>query len=213
MQEFEEASPLSSSPYVIDLAMVMEAEAAAARSEWSQIILLLGAWPVPLIHYWRTPEGKALAPQSRLWIARGLELLGLAHAVLGEWIEAGDILRLATKYVHQGPAAASIFATLGRIQFNSGREGEAIGYFRRALALGFEAQQILPLLAQSFFLRKCYVAAIACLEQAVQVGVPRDSLNSLFARVEKRLGAPLREWRKGVQRSVPPPPPLPMNKK
>jgi len=179
----------------IDLSKVAEAEAAAQNNEWSKVVTLLGAWPAPLAIFLRTPEGQMLASDARGLIAKGLGLLGSACVRLGEVEQAEEVFRIGIQYAQEGIAAADLFRRLGEALLLNARPGEAVGALRRALAFGGPATQVMPPLARAFMQRKRYVAAYACLRDALDAGVVERDLASELREVESALGASLTAWK------------------
>ena len=168
----------------IDLSKVAEAEACALRKEWPKVIALLGTWPAPLAIFLRTPEGQMLAPEARALIAKGLGLLGSACVHLGEIEQAEEVFRIGIQYAQEGMAAAELFRRLGEALLINERPGEAIGPLRRALAFGGLPQEVLPPLARALIKRGRYVAAFACLKDALAAGAPEKELAEDIREVE-----------------------------
>ena len=179
----------------IDLSKVAEAEACALRKEWPKVIALLGTWPAPLAIFLRTPEGQMLAPEARALIAKGLGLLGSACVHLGEIEQAEEVVRIGIQYAHEGMAAAELFRRLGEALLINDRPGEAIGPLRRALAFGGLPQEVLPPLARALCQRGRYVAAFACLKDALAAGAPEKELAEDIREVETKLGPALTAWK------------------
>jgi hypothetical protein len=179
----------------IDLSKVAEAEAAALHNEWPKVVQLLGAWPAPLAIFLRTPEGQMLAPDARALIAKGLGLLGSACVQLGEAEQAEEVFRIGIQYAQEGFAAADLFRRLGEALLLNGRPGEAVGALRRAMAFGGPQAQVMPLLARSFLLRKRFVAAYACIRDALEAGVGERELADEMRQVESALGLALTSWK------------------
>jgi hypothetical protein len=179
----------------IDLSKVAEAEAAALRKEWPKVIALLGAWPAPLAIFLRTPEGQMLGADARSLIAKGLGLLGSACVHLGEVEQAEEVFRIGIQYAQDGVAAAELFRRLGEALLLNDRAGEAIGPLRRALAFGGPAAEVMPPLARAFLKRGRYVAAYACLRDAMDAGVVERDLVEEIRLVEGALGPSLTAWR------------------
>ncbi|MCA9585967.1 MAG: hypothetical protein KC657_11470 [Myxococcales bacterium] len=179
----------------IDLSKVAEAEAFALKKEWPKVIALLGTWPAPLAIFLRTPEGQLLAPEARALIAKGLGLLGSACVHLGEIEQAEEVFRIGIQYAQEGIAAAELFRRLGEALLLNERPGEAIGPLRRAIAFGGPPKEVLPLLARSFVRRERFVAAYACLRDALEAGVPEADLAAELRTVEQRLGPALTAWK------------------
>lgn len=179
----------------IDLSKVAEAEACAMRKEWPKVIALLGTWPAPLAIFLRTPEGQMLAPEARALIAKGLGLLGSACVHLGEIEQAEEVFRIGIQYAQEGMAAAELFRRLGEALLLNERPGEAIGPLRRALAFGGLPQEVLPPLARAFIKRGRYVAAFACLKDALASGAVEKDLAEDIREVEGKLGPALTAWK------------------
>jgi tetratricopeptide (TPR) repeat protein len=185
----------SGSRSAIDLSKVTEAEAAALRKEWTKVVQLLGSWPAPLAIFLRTPEGQLLTPDARALIAKGLGLLGSACVHLGEVEQAEEVFRIGIQYAQEGVAAADLFRRLGEALLQNDRPGEAIGPLRRALAFGGAAGDVMPPLARSFLRRRKWVAAYACLRDALEAGVSERDLADELRQVEAALGVALTGWK------------------
>ncbi len=200
-EEIERASAPQRS--TIDLANVALAESAATDRDWKRVTQLLGSWPAPLSIFLRTPEGQALAVETAALIAKGLGLLATACVNLGDMDRAEEIFRLGVQYAQDGPAASDIFIRFGESVLADGRPGEAIGLLRRAAALGGSHKLVQPLLARAFVQRHRFVAAHACVQAALDAGVPREQLDESVRAIEEALGPALSAWKTRV--SVPPP--------
>jgi hypothetical protein len=179
----------------IDLSKVAEAEGAAIRKEWTKVVGLLGAWPAPLAIFLRTPEGQMLASEARALIAKGLGLLGSACVHLGDVEQAEEVFRIGIQYAQEGLAAAELFRRLGEALLLNERPGEAIAPLRRAIAFGGSAAEVMPPLARAFLKRKRYVAAYACLRDALGAGVGERDLADELREVEQALGPGLTAWK------------------
>jgi hypothetical protein len=192
-EELERAQ--SGARSAIDLSKVAEAEAASLKKEWAKVIQLLGAWPAPLAIFLRTPEGQMLAPDARALIAKGLGLLGTACVELGEVEQAEEVFRIGIQYAQEGVAAADLFRRLGEALLTSDRAGEAIGPLRRALAFGGRAEEVMVPLARAYLKRDRYVAAFACLRDAMAAGVAEKDITNELRRIEEKLGPQLTAWK------------------
>jgi hypothetical protein len=179
----------------IDLSKVAEAETAANRGEWARVVALLGAWPAPLAIFLRTPEGQMLTADARAIMAKGLGLLGTACVALGEVEQAEEVFRIGIQYAQEGVAAADLFRRLGEALLLHDRAGEAVGALRRAAAFGGQPSEIMPLLARAYLDRKRYVAALACLRDATDAGVPERDIADTLRAVESALGSALTAWK------------------
>jgi hypothetical protein len=185
----------SGSRSAIDLSKVTEAEAAALRKDWSRVVQLLGTWPAPLAIFLRTPEGQLLTADARGLIAKGLGLLGSACVHLGEIEQAEEVFRIGIQYAQEGVAAADLFRRLGEALLQNDRPGEAIGPLRRALAFGGAAAEVMAPLARAFIRRRKWVAAYACLRDALEAGVSERELADELRQVESVLGVGLTAWK------------------
>ncbi|HEY1694228.1 MAG TPA: hypothetical protein VGG39_18795 [Polyangiaceae bacterium] len=179
----------------IDLSKVTEAETAALHKEWTKVVQLLGTWPAPLAIFLRTPEGQLLTQDARALIAKGLGLLGSACVHLGEIEQAEEVFRIGIQYAQEGMAAADLFRRLGEALLQNDRPGEAIGPLRRALAFGGSPVDVMPPLARAFLRRKRWVAAYACLRDALEAGVGERDLADDLRQVEGALGVTLTGWK------------------
>lgn len=179
----------------INLSKVTEAETAALKKDWAKVLQLLGSWPAPLAIFLRTPEGQLLTSDARGLIAKGLGLLGSACVYLGEIEQAEEVFRIGIQYAQEGVAAADLFRRLGEALLQNERPGEAIGPLRRALAFGGAPTEVMPPLARAFIRRKKWVAAFACLREAVEAGVPERDVADELRQVEGVLGVALTGWK------------------
>ena len=179
----------------IDLSKVTEAEAAALKKDWQKVLQLLGNWPAPLAIFLRTPEGQLLTSDARGLIAKGLGLLGSACVYLGEVEQAEEVFRIGIQYAQEGVAAADLFRRLGEALLQNERPGEAIGPLRRAIAFGGSPAEVMPPLARAFARRKKWVAAYACLRDALEAGVGERDIAEDLRQVEGALGVGLTGWK------------------
>ncbi len=185
----------SGSRSAIDLSKVTEAEAAAQNDDWPKVIHLLGTWPAPLAIFLRTPEGQLLTPDARNLISKGLALLGSACVNVGEIDQAEEVFRIGIQYAQEGMAAADLFRRLGTALLDTDRPGEAIGPLRRALAFGGSPAAVMPPLARAFMRRNKWVAAYACLRDALEAGVAEREIAEELRASEAALGLPLTAWK------------------
>jgi hypothetical protein len=193
----------SGSRGAIDLSKVTEAEAAAMAEEWTKVVQLLGSWPAPLAIFLRTPEGQLLTPDARGLIAKGLALLGSACVQLEEFEQAEEVFRIGIQYAQEGVAAADLFRRLGEALLRNDRPGEAIAPLRRALAFGGAPREVMPPLARAFLKRRRWVAAYACVRDALEAGVPERDLAEEVRQIEGALGVALTAWKaKLLERGV-----------
>jgi hypothetical protein len=179
----------------IDLSKVTEAEAAAQSGEWQKVVQLLGSWPAPLAIFLRTPEGQLLTADARGLIAKGLGLLGSACVNLGEVEQAEEVFRIGIQYAQEGVAAAELFRRLGEALLQADRAGESIAPLRRALAFGGSPAEVMAPLARAFIKRGKWVAAYACLRDAMEAGVGEREIAEELRVTEAALGIPLTAWK------------------
>jgi hypothetical protein len=185
----------SGSRSAIDLSHVTEAEGAVLRNDWAKVIQLLGTWPAPLAIFLRTPEGQTLGADARALISKGLGLLGSACVAVGELEQAEEVFRIGIQYAVEGLAAADLFRRLGEALLQNERAGEAIGPLRRALAFGGPAATLMPTLARALMKRNKWVAAYACLRDALEAGVSEREIADELRTTESALGVALTAWR------------------
>ena len=136
-----------------------------------------------------------LTSDARALIAKGLGLLGSACVHLGEVEQAEEVFRIGIQYAQEGVAAADLFRRLGEALLQNERPGEAIGPLRRALAFGGSAAEVMPPLARAFLKRKKWVAAYACLRDAMEAGVGERDIADELRQIEQMLGVPLTAWK------------------
>ena len=109
--------------------------------------------------------------------------------------QAEEVLRIGIQYAQEGVAAADLFRRLGLALLDSDRPGEAIGPLRRALAFGGPPAQVMPPLARALMRRRKFVAAYACLREAIEAGVPEREVADDLRSTEATLGLPLLAWK------------------
>jgi tetratricopeptide (TPR) repeat protein len=188
------------SPFSIDLGAIPEAEAAMRRDDFERAIELLGAWPGPLSLLLRTTEGQQLTSDVKATLARALGLLGTAYVKSERFDWAEEVMRLGIQWGQDSPAAGDLFRRMGEAFVVRGREGEAIGFLRRALALAAPRRECLPLLARAYAARERWVAAVLCAEEAVALGCDPDTegLGSVHREGQAMLGVAWTRFRAEV---------------
>lgn len=174
----------------IDLALVDEAEQANAHGNWNATVAMLTPWLTPISMLLRTGEADELSPEVHGRLAEGLDLLGSAYAKIGEFDAANEVLRLGVQWAGESSKAAALFFTLGRASLEAGKHGEAIGLLRRAMRLGIEEVEAMPLLARSLAARDQALAAMICVERAHSLGSSEDAVDELQGSLEEELGEP-----------------------
>lgn len=176
-------------PMAIDLAVVDQAEEANAHGNWGATVAMLTPWVNPISMLLRTGEATALSEDVHGRLSESLELLGTAYANMGDLDAANEVLRLGVQWAGESSKATELFLTLGRASVASDKHGEAIGLLRRALRLGADERQALPLLARSLAARQQSLAALVCLERASRSGADDPALADLMGD----LPGPLRD--------------------
>jgi tetratricopeptide (TPR) repeat protein len=192
----EEQSARPQRPFAIDLGKIPEAEEAMSRGDYEETLTILEPWAGPLSMLLRTPQGQNLAPDAKAALARALGLLGAAYTRKQEYAAAEEVLRLGVQWVQDGEVTGQLFAQLGEISSLQGQYGQAIGLLRRGLALGCSRESVLPALAECFVERGRAVAALACIEEAVQRGVPEDRLKRARLLALEKIGPAYRDFRR-----------------
>jgi uncharacterized protein HemY len=107
---------------------------------------------------------------------------------MGELEAANEVLRLGVQWAGESGKAGNLFLTLGRASVASENHGEAIGLLRRAIRLGIEERDALPLLARSLAARDQNLAAMVCADRARDLGADAAELEAVCAELETRLG-------------------------
>jgi tetratricopeptide (TPR) repeat protein len=172
----------------IDLAVVDQAEDANAHGNWGATVALLNPWLSPISMLLRTGEAESLSEDVHGRLSVSLDLLGTAYANMGELDAANEVLRLGIQWAGESGKAGGLFLALGRASVAGEKHGEAIGLLRRAIRLGAEERDALPLLAQSLSAREQSLAAIVCNERARELGANAAELEALGAELQARLG-------------------------
>jgi tetratricopeptide (TPR) repeat protein len=185
----EEQASRPQRPFAIDLGKIPEAEAALKRGDHERTIELLDPWAGPLSMLLRTPQGQSLGSDAKASLARALGLLGAAYSQREEFPSAEEVLRLGVQWVQDGEVAGELFAQLGEIAVRQGQHGQAIGLLRRALSLGGPKGRVLPLLAECFLDRGRAVAALVCLDRALEAGVDEAELAEARERALSQVGS------------------------
>jgi hypothetical protein len=184
----EVARARPSAPFSIDFKKIPLAEAANKRGDYTETISLLGSWPGPLSMFLRTAQGQSLGKGERSKLVKALGLLGAAYLKKHQIDWAEDVLRLGIQFGQELDAAGPLFGLLGQVRVETERHGEAIGLLRRALSLGGERASLLCDLARSFAARERYVAAMACLDDAIAEGADPAEIRDVREQVEAALG-------------------------
>lgn len=197
------------SPFSIDLAAIPHVEKAMEREDYDEVVRLLGAWPGPLALLLRTAEGQRLAPEVRATLARSLGYLGTAYVNKGRFEWAEEVMRLGIQWAQDGPAAGDLFRRMGQSCVVQGRFGEAIGLLRRAIRLGADKREALPLLAQCYRERQRWVAAAVCAEEAAALGAEPEEMREVLECAKEHLGDAWVRFRELVPAATPAGPTIP----
>lgn len=172
----------------IDLSIVDQAQEANARGNWAATVAMLNPWLTPISMLVRTGEAKELAKEIHGRLSVGLDLLGTAYANLGDLDAANEVLRLGVQWADESDKAGDLFLALGRASVAGAKHGEAIGLLRRAIRLGIDERQALPLLVRSLAARDQSLASMVCAKRARDAGVDLTGLEGSIAELEARLG-------------------------
>ena len=129
-------------------------------------------------------EAESLSEDVHGRLSVSLDLLGTAYANMGELDAANEVLRLGIQWAGESGKAGGLFLALGRASVAGEKHGEAIGLLRRAIRLGAEERDALPLLAQSLSAREQSLAAIVCNERARELGANAAELEALRETLE-----------------------------
>jgi len=182
-------------PFALDLGRVSLALDALAADDSDRVVELLGSWPGPLSLFLRTPAGAALSAEHKDRIGEALAALGEAYRRLGRGPWSEEIFRLGLQYAPEGPVGALLFLRLAHAMAAADRHGEAIGPYRRALALGGDDPAVLVALGRAYAVRGRHVAAVECYRAAVKAGVAAAALEEDIERSIAALGPAGESWR------------------
>jgi tetratricopeptide (TPR) repeat protein len=174
----------------IDLAVVDQAEHANAHGNWGATIAMLNPWLTPISMLLRTGEAESLSEEVRGRLSVSLDLLGTAYSEIGELDAANEVLRLGVQWAGDSGKAGALFLALGRAAVAGDKHGEAIGLLRRAIRLGCDEKEALPLLVESFVAREQLLAALVCAERARELGADAKRVGAASAGIERRIGDP-----------------------
>ncbi len=172
----------------IDLAVVDQAEKANAHGNWGATIAMLNPWLTPISMLLRTGESQSLAEEVHGRLSLSLDLLGTAYAEIGELEAANEVLRLGVQWAGESSKAGPLFLALGRASVAGEKHGESIGLLRRAIRLGADEREALPLLARSLAARNQILAAMVCFERARELGADASELDAPRQDLATRLG-------------------------
>jgi uncharacterized protein HemY len=147
----------------------------------------------------RSLDFQRLESDSRVLIAKAMVALGEAF-VAQEQIETSDeVFRVASQFAQDTPYAPNVFLRLGSLYAEGGREGQAIGLLKRAIALGARQAEALPLLAHCFAARERFVPAMVCAEEALAAGAEAQSVEATQSAAREVLG----KWWDAFRERVP----------
>jgi len=169
------------------------------------VVATLQSWPGLLSVLHRTPVMQQLDNEQRRTIAEGLRLLGDAFAERDRQSWAEELYRLGLQFAREGEAAGRLFQALGRLLAASGRHAEAIGLFRRALALGLPAVEILPALGRAFLRAGKVVPALVLIDHHRAETGETAALAEERAEAVRRLAAAGVSWDGLVSPPIPEP--------
>ncbi len=194
----EEQAARPQRPFAIDLGKIPEAEAALDCGDYERVIEILDPWSGPLSMLLRTPQGQNLGHDAKASLARALGILGAAYTKKAEYAAAEEVLRLGVQWVQDGEIAGNLFAQLGESALLQGQYGQAIGLYRRALALGSPRANVLPELAECFANRGRAVAALVCVDEARALGIAESRLSITREQAMEKVGSQYAKFRELV---------------
>lgn len=160
----------------IELAQAELAQKALEEGRPEEVVARLISWLAPLSVFHRTADGQALDRATRAKLARALGTLAAAFGQLRRTDERHEVLRLSLQYALDGDAAPELYLSLANAMIDEGRHAEAIGPLRRALALGGDPRQVLPVLAWAFLRAGRVVAALGCARALREQGSSDEAL-------------------------------------
>ncbi len=172
----------------IDLAIVAQAQEANADGNFGATIAMLSPWLTPISMLLRTGEAGDLADEVHGTLSTSLDLLGSAYAGLGEYEAADEVLRLGIQWAGDSTKAAGLYLALGKASVSAAKHGEAIGLLRRAVKLGADEAEALPLLAQSLAARDQNLAAMVCIDRARAAGADAAVLGAADGELRANFG-------------------------
>ena len=172
----------------IDLSVVDQAEQANEQGNWGATIAMLNPWLTPISMLLRTGEAESLTEEVHGRLSMSLDLLGTAYAKIGELEAANEVLRLGVQWAGESGKAGPLFLALGRASVASEKHGESIGLLRRAIRLGAEEREALPLLARSLAARDQMLAAMVCFDRANELGADASEVDAPRRALAARLG-------------------------
>jgi tetratricopeptide (TPR) repeat protein len=180
-----------SGEFAIDLTIVEKAHEANQDGNFGATIAMLSPWLTPISMLLRTGEAGELAEEVHGKLSTSLDLLGSAYAGLGEYEAANEVLRLGIQWAGDSSKAAGLYLALGRASVSAAKHGEAIGLLKRAITLGANEAEALPLLAQSLAARDQNLAAKVCIDRARAAGADPALLRAADEELCARFG---RAW-------------------
>jgi len=179
----------------LDLSLVETAQQATADGDFDRVISLLETWPGLLSTMLRTPEVQSLKTHQLVWIAAGLKLLGDAFDAKGDKRWSEELYRLGLQYIRDLEEGAPLYLTMGLLMNREDRSGEAIGYLRRALALGTPPVEIYPALGIALLKTGKTIGAYFILKEARRLGgVPSDAVQEALECAADRIRAAQLSW-------------------
>ncbi len=178
----------SPTQHTLDLEELGQAQRDWQAGNAEAVIDRLHNWPQLLLFALRTGQAEGLDATAKDAIVKGLQWLAQSYWQCDQDAKGEEVLRLAIQWGHEGAYAGELYFHLGQHFAHKERFGEAIGLLRRALFLGADVAEVMPVLAQAFAQRERYVAAAMCLDQALAAGASSESLNELQTLLKNKMG-------------------------
>jgi len=182
----------------IDLEVIPGVLKAAEEEDWDTVIRTVGPWVRGLSMFTRTLDFQRLDPESRILIGKAMVALGRAFGAQAQGETADEVFRVACQFAQDTSYAPDVFLELGSLYESDGREGQAIGLLKRAIALGARQSEALPLLSRCFVARERFVPALVCADEAVAAGASEDAVKESRSAALEVLGQWWGEFRQHV---------------
>ncbi|MCK9524163.1 MAG: hypothetical protein M0R76_14135 [Proteobacteria bacterium] len=181
-------------PFRLDLSAIDGARQARDDGQPARVISLLETWPGLLATLLKTPTARQLTEHQRHIIAEGLLMLGDAFHTLERDTWAEELYRLGLQYTRGIDASAPLFLHLGRLLLRQDRPGEAIAFFRRAIALNERPLEAKALLARCLLRRNKLVGAALLLRELRDQGYPQSDIGEDIRTAQRLLADAQLKW-------------------
>ncbi len=174
----------------IDLEVFDRADNLEAEGDFEAVVDLLAPWTTKLALILRT--GQAESDKIQLAVVRAMGTLGNALIETGDLSGADEVLRLGVQWAQNVGGGGRLFQLLGRVAILYEQYGQAIGFLRRAIALGEDESTVEADLVRCYHARKRWVATAVCADRALKQSLKdetRAELERLRAEAVEQLGS------------------------